>query len=334
MGKFLEFEKKRQAELKHTSSLFSNAARADGLFGSHGNAYSHCLPRENSSENLLPEIRNSGIAYFSASEICWHNGVDGNPSNNLCDSQVCCVNFLEPFADKPDALTKLISPIFPMIKKILPMEEPNRFVSYEWIGFENYLKEKVQSGENRIRGALCTSADAAVMFEREDGLIQIVLIEWKYTESYSSTSLKVSKAGTDRTEIYAHLFDRDDFPLDKDVLPSFASLFFDPFCQFFRQQCLAHEMEKARELGADIVSLMHIAPRHNTDFARVTSPDLQHLGDSVTDVWKGIVRQGDRFNSVYTEDLFGGFPISKHPELADWWEHIIHRYEWLQSTGI
>ena len=39
-----------------------------------------------------------------------------------------------------------------------------------------------------------------------------------------------------------------------------------------RQQFLSHEMEKAHELGVDIVSLMHIAPKHNHDFTRITSP--------------------------------------------------------------
>jgi hypothetical protein len=38
-----------------------------------------------------------------------------------------------------------------------------------------------------------------------------------------------------------------------------------------RQQLLAHEMEKAHELGADIVSLLHFSPAHNKDFMRVTS---------------------------------------------------------------
>lgn len=66
---------------------------------------------------------------------------------------------------------------------MLPMEEgefPDRYVSFEWIGHEDYLKEKKSKDGRRTRGANCTSADAAVMFDREDGLRQIVLIEWKY----------------------------------------------------------------------------------------------------------------------------------------------------------
>ena len=57
-----------------------------------------------------------------------------------------------------------------------------------------------------------------------------------------------------------------------------------------RQQLLAHEMERAKELGADIVSLLHIAPKHNKEFQRVTSPELSTIGDSVIDVWKKLQR--------------------------------------------
>jgi len=82
----------------------------------------------------------------------------------------------------------------------------------------------------------------------------------KYTESYGGAPLKTAASGTDRTAIYQPLFDRADCPINREVLSSFDALFFEPFYQLMRQQLLAHEMEKARELGADAVSLLHIAP--------------------------------------------------------------------------
>jgi len=48
-------------------------------------------------------------------------------------------------------------------------------------------------------------------------------------------------------------------------------------------------MEKAKEMGADIVSLMHIIPAHNLDFRKVTSSALQHLGSSPTQIWGKLV---------------------------------------------
>ena len=96
-----------------------------------------------------------------------------------------------------------------------------------------------------------------------------------------------------------------------------------------RQQFLAHEMEKAHELGADIVSLLHICPAHNEDFMRVTSPDLQGLDGSVTGVWHKLVKNADDFAAVYTENLFGNFPVEQFPGLKEWWRYIVNRYNWV-----
>ena len=326
MGKFLDAERIRQADFKATSPYFSEAARADGIY--RGEPRPFCLPHDCAQENLFAEIRNTSVPYFVAQGIKWHDGGDRRPSNHLCGSQVCCVNFLFPFADKPRSLAEFLRPIFPAVREMLPMEG-DQFVAFEWIGQENYLGEEISRSGKRTRGANFTSADAAVMFERNDGLRQIVLIEWKYTESYSTTSLEVSRNGTDRKSIYAHLFHRDDCPLNRDILPDFGVLFFEPFYQFMRQQLLAHEMERSCELGADVVSVLHIAPAHNLDFRKVTSPALRSLGDSAVDVWKKLVRMPDRFISVSTEDLFGDFRVENFPKLVAWGKYISARYAWI-----
>jgi hypothetical protein len=208
-------------------------------------------------------------------------------------------------------LAEILRPIFPELDRMLPVEN-GQYVSFEWIGKHNYLGERISRNGKRTRGANFTSTDSIVMFERKDRKRQVVLIEWKYTESYGSTSLKTAKSGTDRTEIYNHLFERDDCPVNKDLLPSFDALFYEPFYQFMRQQLLAHEMEKAHELDAEVVSLLHIAPSHNEDFRKVTSPKLRLLGESATDVWKKLVKTENRFISISTEQLFGKLFIAIH----------------------
>ena len=266
-------------------------------------------------------------AYFARNQVKWHDGQGGNPSNHLCDSQVCCVNFLFPFYNQPEALAALLGGRFE-IAEMLPIED-GQYVAFEWIGAENYLGEKITRNGKRTRGANFTSADVAVMFRRPDGRKQIVLIEWKYTESYSSTWLRYARSGTDRTTIYQHLYDAEDCPLDKTKIRSFEHLFYEPFYQFMRQQFLAHEMEKAHELGADVVSLLHISPGHNSDFGDVTAPELRQLGHPATAVWKKLVRQPDRFLGEYTENLFDQYPVSKFPQMKDWWKYISERYGWL-----
>ncbi len=210
------------------------------------------------------------------------------------------------------------------------METDGQYVSFEWIGEKNYLGEIISRNSKRTRGANFTSADAAVMFTHANGQRQIVLIEWKYTESYGGTFLKVAKSGKDRTTIYAHLYNRVDCPLNKTLLLNFDDLFYEPFDQLMRQQFLANEMEKARELGADIASVLHIAPAHNSAFRRITSPALRPFGESVIDVWKKLVRTPDRFTSVSTEQLFSKLPIERLG-LTKWWEYVSTRYAWLND---
>ena len=328
MGKFLESEKPKQVAFKPSSSTISTAAKDEGIYKEH--PYLFCLPRDLAEENLFPPIRTTIREYFQRNKIKWHDGQNGKPSNHMCDSQVCCANFLFPFADKPKALAALLKPVFPELQEMLPIED-GLYVAFEWIGQENYLHEKISRNGQRTRGANYTSADAAVRFRRSDGREQISLIEWKYTESYSSVNLEVAASGQSRVEIYQWLFDDSDCLINKDELPCFEALFFEPFYQLMRQQFLAHEMEKAHELGADIVSLLHIAPAHNLDFKTITSPLLETLGSSATGVWKSLVTLPDRFISISTETLFGHMDPECFPELKDWQTYIQERYIWMVS---
>lgn len=328
MGKFLEEEKLRYVQYKNETAHLSQGARSDGLY--KGKLRPFCLPRDHAEENLFPGIRNIVPNYFAKYEIKWHDGQDRRPSNHLCDSQICCVNFLMPFADQPRALAEVLRPLFPELKIMLPIEN-GQYVACEWIGAENYLNEIMSRNGKRTRGANFTSADAAVMFERNNGEKQIVLIEWKYTESYGETSYKVAKSGRDRIAIYQALFDRVDCPINKKLLPDFGALFYEPFYQFMRQQLLAHEMEQEKELGANIVSLLHIAPARNSDFHRVTSSELRGLGNSAIDIWKKLVISPERFTSVSTEHLFGNLSVERLPEMQAWLAYINDRYAWVRQ---
>jgi hypothetical protein len=326
MGKFLESEKPFQAEFKAKTTYISENARADGIYKSKPRSF--CLPLDHAEENLFPEIRKTAIDHFSKHHIKWHDGQKGNPSNHLCDSQVCCVNFLFPLADKPIALAIVMRSVFPNIERMLPVES-GKYVSFEWIGAKNYLGERISKNGARTRGANFTSADAIVLFERRDKKKQVVLIEWKYTESYGGNFIKIASSGTDRSEIYKPLFEKPDCPINKQQLPGFDTLFYEPFYQFMRQQLLAHEMEKAHELEADVVSVLHIAPAHNIDFRKITSPDLQHLGESATGTWKKLVKEESRFISVSTESLFSCLFEVQIPEIDSWKKYISSRYRWI-----
>lgn len=334
MSSFLQVEKQRQSEFKQQSPTFSAAARSDGLYKNKLRPF--CLPVSHAEENLFSGIRETAPAYFTKFGIKWHDGQAGKPSNHLCSSQVCCVNFLFPFHDQPEALAELLRPVFPDLASMLPIEN-EQYVAFEWIGEKNYLREKISRNGKRTRGANFTSADAAVMFERTDGKRQFVLIEWKYTEAYNGKqSIAIAKSGTDRREIYRWLYDRSDCPLDKRAILPFDAFFYEPFYQLMRQQFLAHEMERAQELGAHRVSVLHIEPAQNTDFQRITSPQLECLGDTVVGVWQRLVTAPDRFASIDTETLFSRMVANPAPEMQAWADYIGARYRWVSThdTGI
>lgn len=323
MGNFLEREKTEQITFKATSPTISEPARNEGFF--RGKFRPFCLPPQYAEENLYPPVREDALKFFREKKISWHQGIEGKPSNHLCSSQVCCINFLFPFTNQPDELAKLLKPIFPKIQRMFPVED-GRYVSFEWIGERNYLGERVHGEGVRTRGANFTSADSIVMFEDTEHRRQVVLIEWKYTESYSGNYLGIAESGTDRRKIYQHLFENPDCVLNLEKVPDLDALYYEPFYQLMRQQFLAQEMEEAHELGADVVSLLHIAPRMNKDFEKITSSKLIGLGNSATEVWENLVTAEGRFISVKTEDLFGDF---SSPEMEDWIQYIQARYRWV-----
>lgn len=330
MATFLEREKARYTVFKPESDCFSpSAAKTDGYYRTKDRPY--CLPLDSALENLFPDIRQAAREFFVAHEIKWHDGQNRNPSNHLCDSQVCCVNFLFSFGDKPDALATLLRPLYPDLDA-MEVIEGGRYVTFEWIGRENHLREKIARNGKRTRGANYTSTDAAVMFQRTDGKRQVVLIEWKYTESYGPTAYHIAKSGTSRVAIYQHLYDAADCPLDKEVLPDFESLFYEPFYQLMRQQFLAHKMEQVKELGADVVSVLHIAPSQNTNFHRITSPSLSTIASTATGVWQRVVADSQRFQAVSTESLFGALTTAQVPEMSAWLDYTRARYPWVWQS--
>src|SRR5208337_38964 len=147
-------------------------------------------------------------------------------------------------------------------------------VAFEWIGLENYLNDSLP-GLPRKRGKGCTSSDAAVLFEREGDRREIALLNWKYAGAYDGRPLHVSPAGRDRVPIYRPFFQQADGSLDQTLVGNFEDLFYDPFDQLIRLQFLAREMERARELGAERVTLVNIAPAANPDILTVTAPGLR-----------------------------------------------------------
>ena len=95
-------------------------------------------------------------------------------------------------------------------------------------------------------------------------------------------NLRFSESGTDRLAIYRPSLEQEGCQIVLGEVPPEA-LFFDPFDQLMRQQLLCSAMEHHREMEADVVSLMHIAPAVNQDLmGYVASPELKSAAPTFT----------------------------------------------------
>ena len=328
---FKDREKRRLHCLK--SQLFTPEACEPGIYRKKPRDF--CLHDDRAKENLHVAIRDEAIRYFKERNIRWSQGVQGGPSNHLCCSQCCCVNFWFPFAQAPSKLALVLRGLGYDAVEMLPFEldrTPTNnicpYITFEWIGERNYLKEhtggRIARDDERRRGQHFTSLDFAFRFRRSDGRIQIVGGEWKYTECYTNAKgLRSSKKGTDRLAIYQPSLEDRGCQISLGCL-SPEALFFDPFDQLMRHQLLCSSMENHHEMGADIVSLLHVAPVANKQLMdRVTAPAFRSIGSSIHEVWSKLVKPG-RFSGIYLEALL---PLMcQYAPDSEWATYINLRY--------
>ena len=239
-----------------------------------------------------------------------------------------------PFNRDPDRLALVLRELDYDVAEMLPFSSDSTpdggggyYVAFEWIGEKNYLGEhafgKVAHDSQRKRGAGFTGSDFAFRFRRSDGLIQIVLGEWKYMERYSYGDLQVTNSNTDRVEIYRSNLEAFGCQITLNGL-SPKVLFFDPFDQLMRQQLLCSAMECHHEMEADIVSLLHVAPAANLELMkRITSPMLQSIGSDIHKVWSELVIPG-RFTGVHLEEVLA--MVCRYAPLRGWSSYMEQRY--------
>ena len=335
---FRDREKERYRSVK--PKLFSVEAQPNGLYRLRPRDF--CLADECSNENLYGGIRASAIQYFSDRRIPWHDGLKSRtvPSNHLCCSQSCCINFLYPLVSNPDFVKTVLGNFYPNITEPLAItgdlplpDKTFPFMAFEWIGTKDFLGESSRKGGRRTRGANATSADFAFRFRRNDGKIQLVLGEWKYTESYGRSDLGEQKPV--RKENYRQAFHRVNGVFGPRFERLYDTFFFDPFYQLMRLQLLAQEMESGnlgREMEADLVSVLHVCPMANGEFREprhVTSPGLKQEfpGKGTLEIWNELVPD-DKFLSISVENLLDTISTNKGRLDSDWVNYLECRYDW------
>lgn len=337
---FRDNEKIRYERVKNDDSLFSIEACQKGHY--NGIEREFCIADDYSYENLYKGIRDSAITYFLTRGIPWHDGIrDAHlPSNHLCCSQSCCVNFLFPLVNRPDLVKAIFPSYYPDFVEALPIIEDKRlndggypFVAFEWTGNPNrdYLREGERKGRKPTRGANFTSADFVLRFREKNERVRIVLGEWKYTEEYGRDNKGLGRDGHIRKTTYSQFFKKKDGVLSKneDSDKLYDGLFYEPFYQLMRLQLLAQEMEANKEMDADNVSILHVSPTANDGFRRnVTSAFLKERfpGKGVLEIWSELV-PGDKFKSISAEDLLDKI-VNSTASNSEWARYLSNRYGW------
>jgi hypothetical protein len=279
--------------------------------------------------NLAPAIRNAADRLFAAKPpIQWHQH-----ANHGLSSQVCCINFLLPFAEKPELLRRWVEHVTgDQVAEMLPIESDRAgqpwFVTFEWIGDTDYLNEG-KEGAPRKRGANATAADAAVLFRDVQDRTQLLLIEWKYTERYGQPLGPNGNAT--RRQRYQDIFRHPNGPIRAHADVALDDFFYEPFYQMLRQQMLTWHTE-ASDPQIDRARVLHLSPSGNRPLHRVTSPGLRRCGADAFDVFRSLLVDPQDFVSVSIEDAFA--LLAAWPE-ADWYPWLRNRYSSLWTeTGV
>jgi hypothetical protein len=231
------------------------------------------------TKNVWEGIRADAIDYFRRYRIRWWGatGSDGDePTGHMLCSQVACVNHLYFLRQRPDLVKAILKAIDPEVVEAEVVDDG--YVEFEFIGDEQYLMESEFS-----RGANCTSIDAFMIGRTAHRDRRAFLVEWKYTETYSSKD----KYKPRRARVYDDLIQQDDSPFSM-IEPR--HLYFEPFYQMMRQTLLGWQISKHED--HDCTSYCHVlvVPEQNVEFHRnVTAPMLN--GATVSEAWRRILRR-------------------------------------------
>ncbi len=273
--------------------------------------------RAETDVTVYPPLHERVVAFFRARHIAWWGGK--GPSRNVVSSQLACVNHLEPARlDRPLALA-VARTLVPGALDVVSVDDG--FLTYEWIGQQNYLGERGWAPESRGRNA--TALDALMVVAMPDARRVLVGIEWMLSEVYPvGLSVATSRKGTSRIETYRPLLDDPDAPIRHD---DHARLFYEPFYQLMRQTLLLWQMARHAEFGATTWLHVHVVPEANRELRRrVTSPALADAQD-MSAAWRSVVTHPVRYRLTTPTDIVRDFPLGT--AWTEWRQWLRERYE-------
>lgn len=262
--------------------------------------------------NLWEGIRQDAKDYFLKNGVAWWSG-NGEPSGHLLSSQIACLNHMYPLRQRKDCTDIILQNISGSISESL-------FADSGLIEFEKTGKEPLGNESSNQRGANSTSIDSFMLGKKHNGDNVLILIEWKYTESYTSKPLLISNSGKNRYEVYKKLLERSDCPIKTEV---FEDLFYEPYYQLMRQTLLAWTMTENNEYGAVDWLHLHIIPEKNKELRkRITSKNLK--GKTLEESWKLQLKNPEKYIVISPEQFLE--PITGLQDTKSLIDYLTNRY--------
>lgn len=268
---YKEKEKQRQVKLLGEDSSLFNNAKGGGLFGK--------IPREfvlidnEVEKNLYCSIRKEALGYFKENNISWWGGT--TVTGHLLSSQVACLNHLFAIRNDENTVLSVANCITgENFSKVLPINcnRDRQYVDFEVVSKAGHLNEG-----KLTRGINCTSIDALILAERQNGDKCMIPIEWKYTEDYGKTNKALEDGkGNERLERYSDLMATSGYlkSLKEIGCKSYAEFFVEPYYQLMRQTLWAEQMiinSNDEDIKADDFIHLTVIPMGNESLRKKVS---------------------------------------------------------------
>jgi hypothetical protein len=279
-------------------------------------------------ENLHDHVFASALAYFDSHEIAWWSSDEERqerkrlglshklPTGHLNSSQIACVNHLEPARVDREVALAVARNIEPRVSEVRESGEGG-YLAFEWIGKREYLNEP----GTFVRGANVTSLDALMRVTLDDGALALLVIEWKYLESYPAKSVATSDGGTDRVAIYRKLMEAADSPL---APGDPERLFHEPYYQLARQTLLAARAIADLDTPETEWLHIHVIPEGNVALRRrVTEAAPLLLGKTLEETWRSALKAPERYRVLAPSDVV---PSDTGDDWKEWRQFLAERY--------
>lgn len=297
------------------------------------------------SKNL---ISNEIYKIFQKGEIKLHKGISSPLS-----SQASCFNFWYPFIkeENKEQLKELLLCLGLKVDEVLTIKPNSMFedtlykdggnILFEWIGPNN---SPIGEKDGYLRGQHRTSIDAYIL-TKINGKVTQILIEWKFTESYSSrsnTGKFLGSKGIERLARYSPIIARDRnsrkeilFKMNNIDNWGIYDVCYEPFYQLLRQHMLGQEtigMKFGDYVIEDYV-VMHLSHSENSKSNILTAKQCeyskgleQYIGQELHTIWDKLLNKEhkSRFIGTYWDKCLLKYKPTK--DLQVWYKYMCNRY--------